>query len=194
MSFESEIDDILNPLLATFSGSLTANVEGELATIYVSGTSQVTKWAGKKFEGPPMEEAVKFARKRGSWLVTEMEDDTRRRLRNVIAKGIRNKRGIPGLSRDIRREFTHMTKYRSRLIAHTETANALGESFTKRGKELGITGKEWITVGDNRVSPECQGNEAVGVIPFDQAFPAGAMTPPQHPGCRCAAAPVMLPS
>ena len=192
MSLNSEIDDILDPLLATFASTLTSTIEGELVTIYVSGTAQMTEWAGLPFEGPPSKAAVDFARKRGAKLVTQIDEETRRRLRTTISNGIKNKRGVPGLARDIRKTFANMDKFRSELIAKTETADALGQAFMDRGKEIGVTGKEWVTVGDDRVSLECQDNEAAGVIPFNQAFPAGPMTPPQHPGCRCAAAPVMV--
>ncbi len=192
MPLSKDIDNALNPLLASFDSQLTTMVEGELTTIYVSGDAQMVEWAGVPFEGPPAKQAVAFAKTRGARLVTEMDTETKRRLGKVISDGIKNKRGVPGLSRDIRNTFGDMTKYRSELIARTETANALGEAFTDRGKDLGVTGKEWVTVGDDRVSLECQDNEAAGVIPFDQEFPSGDMAPPQHPDCRCAAAPVMV--
>ena len=121
-----------------------------------------------------------------------MDEETTRRLADIISNGIRNKRGVPGIARDLRGAFENMSRYRAQLISRTETANALGEAFTSRGRGLGVTGKEWVTVGDERVSPECLDNEAQGVIPFNDAFPSGAMTPPQHPGCRCATAPVMI--
>jgi len=192
MPLSKDIENILDPLIGAFSGSLKTNVQGELTTIYVSGDAQMVEWAGVPYEGPPATQAVSFAKTRGAQLVTQMDDETKRRLGQVISNGIQNKRGVPGLARDIRKTFTDMTKFRSELIARTETANALGEAFTDRGKELGVTGKEWVTVGDDRVSLECQDNEAAGVIPFDQEFPSGHMTPPQHPDCRCAAAPVMI--
>jgi SPP1 gp7 family putative phage head morphogenesis protein len=78
---------------------------------------------------------------------------------------------------------------RASLIARTETADALGQSFEDRGKEMGIEGKEWITAGDDKVSDGCKENGAVGVIPFDNAFPSGDQRPPRFPGCRCACAP-----
>ena len=191
MSLNTDIDGILNPLISTFSARRLASIEGELVSIYVSGTAQMTEWAGLPFEGPPAKAAVDFAKKRGAQLVTEMDKTTKKRLARVISDGIQNKKGVPGIARDIRKTFTDMTKYRSEIIARTETANALGEAFIDRGKELGVTGKEWITAGDERVSLECQENEAAGVIAFDATFPGGTKTPPQHPACRCAVAPIM---
>ena len=46
-------------------------------------------------------------------------------------------------------------------------------------KDMGIQGKEWVTVGDDRVSDECQANEDQGVIPVNQAFTSGAMALPR---------------
>ena len=192
MPLGEDIDAILDPLIATFSGALETSLEGELVSVYVSGDAQMVSWAGQPFEGPPTKAAVDFAKKRSATLIKELDTVTRERLRTTIANGITNKRGVAGLGRDIRQTFTDMSRYRSELIAQTETSNALGEAFMDRGKKLGITGKEWITAGDQRVSLECQDNEMAGAIPLDQAFPAGPMRPPQHPGCRCAAAPVML--
>ena len=144
----------------------------------------VVIWAARK--------AVTWAEKRGAKLVTLMDEETKKRLAHTISKGIENKRGIPGLARDIRGEFTDMGKYRSELIARTETSNALSQASLDRMKDMDIDGKEWVTAGDDRVSPECRGNEAEGIIPVNQAFSSGVMVPPQHPSCRCAIAPARL--
>ena len=85
-----------------------------------------------------------------------------------------------------------MSKFRSQMIARTETASALSQASLDTMEDMGIGGKEWITVGDGDVSPECLGNEAQGVIPVKQAFSSGAMSPPEHPNCRCALAPAKL--
>jgi len=190
MPLDKDIENTLDPLIGTFNKTLITKVEGELTTIYVSGDAQMVEWAGVPYEGPPAKQAVSFAKKRGAELVTHMDDETKRRLANVISDGIESKRGIPGTARDIRKTFTDMTKYRSELIARTETANALGEAFTDRGKGLGVTGKEWVWPGGK--CNICAENEAAGVIPFDQAFPSGHTTPPAHPNCVCACAPVMI--
>ena len=192
MSLDTEIDDILDPLITAFSGELQIDLEGELVTVYISGDLQVVNWAGVPYEGPPSQVAVDFAQNRSATLVKGLDAETRERLRTTISNGIKNKRGVEGLARDIRKTFDSMTRARSQMIARTETANALGEAFLDRGDKLGITGKEWITAGDERVSLECQDNEGQGAIPIDQSFTSGPTHPPQHPNCRCALAPVML--
>ena len=74
---------------------------------------------------------------------------------------------------------------RKRVIAQDQTRKATEEGAAVLAKEQGKKFKTWITVGDDRVSDECQTNEADGWIPVDDTFDAGAMQPPQHPRCRC---------
>jgi len=197
-SLGSETGAVLDPMLATLKGKLQAILVGHLTTIYISGSAEMIAYGKTKlgipvtYEGPPMSEAIDWAEKEGARLVTQMDEETKRRLAQVVSDGIKNKRGIPGLSRDLRKSFTDMGRYRSQLIARTETANALSNASLDRMGEMGIEGKEWVTVGDDRVSPECQGNEAEGVISTNQMFSGGVMAPPQHPNCRCSLAPARL--
>ena len=198
MPLNSDVNNILNPLLAVFDERLKTTVNGHLAEIRISGTAEMITWGKTQagvpiaFEGPPISQAVAWAEKQGALLVTRMDEETKRRLTGVISRGIENKRGIPGLSRDIRGTFADMTKFRSELIARTETANALSQASLDTMKEMGIDGKEWITAGDDLVSDECSANEDQGVIPADQPFTSGPMAPPQHPDCRCTVSPARL--
>jgi len=197
-SLGSESGGVIDPILSSLQGKLKARLVGHLATIYYKGSAEMISWGKTNagvpiaYEGPPMEEAIDWAKKHCAKLVKDIDSETKRRLADTISNAIKNKRGIPGLSRDIRKSFDNMSKYRSQLIARTETANALSQSSLDRMKDMEIEGKEWITVGDANVSPECQGNEAEGVIPRDKMFSGGVMAPPQHPNCRCALAPAKL--
>jgi len=197
-SLESDARDMLDPLLATFSGKLKTDVSERLAEIYYSGSAEMITWGKTKggvpiaYEGPPISEAIDWAEKQGARLVTQMDDETRRRLAKVISDGIKNKRGIPGLARDLRKSFDNMSKYRSRLISQTETTQALFQASQDRMEDMGIEGKEWIlgSGGEQGNCPQCQANAAVGVIPVNSSFP----TPQDsiHPGCTCAIAPARL--
>ena len=194
----SEVRKILDPLLATFDDSLTVMFDEQLAELYVSGQAEMITWGKTKagipiaYEGPPISQAIDWAEKHSATLVKGMNEETRKRLAHTISQGIENKRGIPGLSRDLRKTFTDMSRHRSQLIARTETANALSTASLDNMKDMGIEGKEWVTAGDDLVSPECEGNEAEGVIPVGQTFSGGVDAPPQHPDCRCTIAPARL--
>ena len=198
-SIGSDSSDMLDNLLVAFSSNLKYRVNGYMPTIYMSGVAEMVTWGKTKggipiaYEGPPIQQAIDWADKYCAKLVTKMDEETKSQLAKIISDGINNKRGIPGLSRDIRKSLEDMSKYRSQMIARTETANALSQASLDSMKDMGIEGKEWITAGDDRVSEECQMNEAEGVIPVNQAFSGGVMAPPQHPDCRCTVAPARLP-
>lgn len=197
MSLSGDVDDVLNPLLAAFDASLEAELTGELTDTYISGQAQMTTWGQTAggipiaYEGPPMEVAISWAQKHGARLVTQMDDETKRRLADVVSRGIANKRGVDGIGRDIRKEIQQMSVYRGRMIGRTETANALSQGSLDAMKDMGIEGKEWVWPGGE--CDICAENQAAGVIPIDQAFPSGDMAPPAHPNCECALAPARLP-
>jgi len=198
MPLNKDINNALDPLLAAFSDDLDVRLNGFMATAYLKGRAEMITWGKTKggipiaYEGPPISAAVDYAKTQAAQLVTQMNTETQRRLALSISKGIQTKQGIPKLASEIRRDFADMTKYRSELIARTETADALSQASLNGMADMGITGKEWVTVGDSDVSDECMGNEAEGVIPVNQTFSGGVDDPPQHPDCRCSLAPAKL--
>ncbi len=190
--------DLLDPILAALRASLLYRLNGYIATIYIAGTAQMVSYGKTKlglpvlYEGPPIQQAIDFAREHCAKLVTQMDDETKTRLSQIISDGIQNKRGVPGLARDIRKEFEDMTKYRSNLIATSETRDALFHASQDRMEDMGVTGKEWVLGAGGREGncADCRSNAAVGVIPIGDEFPI-----PQndiHPGCTCAIAPSMI--
>jgi len=192
----SDITDVLDPIIDSFSRSLTANVAGHSTEGYLAGSAQMIAWGRTKFkdlpifyEGPPMEQAVQYANRHAAQMVTQMDQETKQRLAKVIGDGIKNKRGVPGLTADIRKTFTDMKANRAPVIARTETADALEQSFMDRSKDMGVTGKRWVTFNPCEI---CQANEGEGDVPIDHTFSSGDTRPPAHPNCQCALAPVML--
>lgn len=194
-SLESETRDILDSLLAALRTSLLYRLNGHLVAIYISGSAEMVSYGKTKlglpiyYEGPPIEQAIAYTQKHCAKLVTQMDEETKHRLAQVIRDGIKNKRGIPGLQRDIRHSFTNMSKTRATMIARTETNDALSQAFMDKAHAMNIEGKEWLTFDP---CPICEGNATDGVIPIDQSFSSGDMRPPAHPNCRCSLAPAML--
>jgi len=190
------INDFIDPILALFTDDLTYRLNGYLATVYLRGSAQMIQWGRTKttdmpiyYEGPPMQDAINYAREHTASLVKGLNDETRDRMQEVIENAISEKRGIDGLSRDLRKVFDDMSMNRSQVIARTETCDALESAFMDRAKDLGVTGKEWIVTDPCDI---CQANGDAGAIGINETFPSGDMRPPQHPNCRCALAPVML--
>ena len=197
-SLGSDTGNIVDPILSTLRTTLFEKLNNQLLAVWVSGTAEMVSWGQTKagipiaYEGPPIQGAIDWAKKHSATLVKGIDEETKKRLAYTIKQGIETKRGIPGLARDIRSTFTDMSKHRSELIARTETANALSQASLETMEDMGIDGKEWVTAGDDKVSDECLGNEAEGVIPVGQAFSGGVMAPPQHPDCRCTLSPARL--
>jgi SPP1 gp7 family putative phage head morphogenesis protein len=196
MSLPTDLNGFINPILSVFVNDLQYRLNGYLVTAYLRGSAQMVQWGRTKttdmpiyYEGPPMQDAINYASKHTATLVKGLNDETRDLMRNTIEKAIKEKRGIPGLARDLRTQFDNMTKVRSQVIARTETADALEQSFMDRAKDIGVTGKEWIVTDP---CPICEANGNEGPVPLDHVFSSGDMRPPAHPNCRCALAPVML--
>jgi len=189
----SDIDDVIEPVLMVFRTQLRARLLSHAVTCYLNGSAQMTSFGHTlkgipiTFEGPPMQDAINFANKHAARLVKEIDTETRDRLAKTISDAIKEKRGVDGLARDIRNEFDDMGKVRSKLIARTETNTSLSKGSFDRAKDMGVTGKSWLTVGDGKVRPSHQQNEAAGVIPIDEKFPSGDLHPPGVDGfnCRC---------
>ena len=80
---------------------------------------------------------------------------------------------------------------RARMIARTETIRAFSDATLNRYSESGIRGvvgeAELQSAQDGKVCPICQGLEALGAIPIEEA--RGVI--PVHPNCRCAWLPVV---
>ena len=209
MTLNSDINDYLDPILKTFEADLAVRLQGYLADAYLRGSAQMISWGRTKlegkpilYEGPPMQQAVNYASKHISKvkLVDGIQDETKARLAEIISDGIKNKRGIDGIARDIRKELNWTGKLpseikglslkdRSEMIARTETADTLEQAFVDRSKAMGVTGKQWVTHDPCEI---CEANEDEGVVPIDHVFSSGHERPPAHPNCRCALAPVMM--
>jgi hypothetical protein len=78
------------------------------------------------------------------------------------------------------------------LIAQNEAVGVISRPSLESMKDLGVTGKEWVTAGDDRVCEICLGNQDAGVIPVGRAFPSGHMHLPGCERCRCVLAPAIL--
>lgn len=81
--------------------------------------------------------------------------------------------------------FNKLLKDRKEVIAQTEMRKATSEVKAEEARLRGDKFKVWQTVGDDRVSDECQACEAQGPIPIGDNFTSGNGEPPNHPRCRC---------
>ena len=133
--------------------------------------------------GPAAIEAAQFAAVTAAQLVTGINRTTQKRMAELIAKGIRDKLGVEGTGRLIRRELLEMSVRRSNLIATTEINDAMSEAMLRKMVQRNAPGKG--TVLSVNPCPICIGNHADGAIPLGQAFRSGHQRTPFHPDCRC---------
>lgn len=198
VSPSGEWDEWLDAVIKTFQADLTARMVSHIGNIYIAGSTQMMSYGQTKlgipilYEGPSIKQAIEWAKDYGAGLVTKMDIETRSQLAQVISDGISNKRGVEGVSRDIRKVFTDMSKDRADMIAQTETNAALSRGSFDRMVDMGVDGKQWIAIGDDLSCEICNGNADQGVIPIDDPFQSGDMQTPGHPNCRCATSPARL--
>jgi len=81
--------------------------------------------------------------------------------------------------------YNKLLQDRKEVIARTEQRFATEKANEVQALENGKEFKAWLTVGDSRVSNECEANESDGWIPIDEVFDSGHDHPPEHPRCRC---------
>ena len=74
-------------------------------------------------------------------------------------------------------------------IVQTEVTRGQAAGAAAIYRDAGVQRVEWVTAEDARVCDFCDANEAAGPVFLGQAFPSGAIQPPQHPRCRCALVP-----
>jgi len=201
--FWTETGQVIDPVLAAFSTPLKNQLAREVAQVYISGSAQMEEYAktlgGRSiyFEGPPIQQAIDYANSHCATMVTKMNDETRKLIANTIADSIQNKRGIDGMRVDLQRLFNKMKRgdemsiSRARMIARTESSDALSQSFIDRSDKLGIDYKQVVT-GDPCAL--CRGNAAEGIVPTHHIFQSGHERPPFHPSCVCALAPALAPA
>lgn len=196
----NELGNVVDPILKLFKARLIKDIIGRFIEIYLAGSAEMLEWGRTKggkpiyFEGPAMRQAMDYATEHCAQLVTNMDEESKQLIADIVRDAIDNKRGVEGLAHDLRAKFDDMSSARSRMIARTETSNALEQAFLDRSKAMGVTGKEWIAYEPCEV---CAGNAELDPIPIDSdeyedSEGVNITRPPAHPNCRCALAPVML--
>ena len=196
MTIHDEVRAVLDPILGVVQESIETTWEGHLVRMYIRGSAQMVSWGVTKgglpivFEGPPIQDAINYASTRGGQLITKLNEETINRITQTVSQAIKNKRGIDGMARDIRNTMEDMSHKRARMIARTESNDALSQAFLDRGKELGVESSTWIPRAP--LDEDCLNNAKAGPVKLGEAFPSGHRRPPAHPNCECALAPKRL--
>lgn len=141
--------------------------------------------------------AVAYLRDYGAQRVTQVNQTTKDAIRDMIVRGIEERRTYDQIAKDISARFAEFAvgkpqqhiDSRAHLVAVTEIGNGYehGSEIVVKDLQAGglVMEKYWLTSHDDRVSDGCRANENDGWIPLDQAHNSGHMKPLRFPGCRC---------
>lgn len=116
----------------------------------------------------------------------ELADATRNMIRRTLAKAVKDKLTDEQIADLLANDYAFSPE-RAELIARTEVRNAVGAGALAGAQRVGMKIKKWFTTDNDNACPLCLENAAAGWIPINQAFPAGAEAPLQHPRCQCSA-------
>lgn len=111
-------------------------------------------------------------------------------LSQALALGMAEGRSPKEIARNITATIDKIGLNRAKTLARTEVIRAHHGASIAEFRAAGIEGvivkAEWLTAGDNRVCPRCEGNEG-------QIFTLDEIEPmiPLHPNCRCVAIPIV---
>lgn len=141
--------------------------------------------------------AVGYADDYAALRVARINDVTRQGIRRLVGEAVGDGWSYQQLAGAIRETYAGFhtprpqlhIRDRAELVATTEVGNAYEAGTIGGGRQLEQAGlameKAWLTVGDDRVDPDCAANEAAGWIALSAAFPSGDDRPLAHPACRC---------
>lgn len=117
-------------------------------------------------------------------LSTQITDTTSRKLTEAIREAAEDGLSVDETAKRVRELGEEFGGARSRLIARTETFNALrGAAHIKAKRSGAVSKKTWATQKDGRVRDEHRLLEGMAVG-IDEEFPGEGQTPGK-PGCRC---------
>ena len=109
-----------------------------------------------------------------------ISDATKKKIRAIVLEGEKAGLSSVKIAAEIRKVYNGWEAgtevYRSMRIARTEVHQAAGTAMHESARQSGVAKfKAWLDAGDDRVRDEHVTNTAQGYIPFDDAFPDGAM-------------------
>lgn len=148
------------------------------------------KFADDLVFGEPTKEVLEYFDKRtesllkGSSEFKSLDVQTSAQIEQIIKENI--EKPLEQIMQILTNNIADLTITRAKLIAETETANALeGARWLMYKTEFTGGLKEWFTVNDERVRHSHRNNQSEGKIPIEKAFSSGEMRAGEAPRCRC---------
>ena len=162
---------------ATIASSLAHVSESPPATYWDTWTPGYGGAAAQAADGKMAEALSKL-----DINIQGMTDTSIERIGNQVAAGLEK-----GLSiQETAKEVTQVVgdPARAEMIANTEMCRASTTASEQTYEEAGVEQVEWMAEAD--ACPDCEANEDGNPYDLDSA-----PSPPEHPNCRCALAPIV---
>lgn len=128
-------------------------------------------------------QAARWAEEWSSQLVRAITESTRRELRDILGRAIREGWGIDEIEEAIAARGV-FSRERARLIAITETTRSFATANAIAWNAAGVERGRWFTAADDRVCPICDARAGKS-FPLLSSASFDSDLPPAHPGCRC---------
>lgn len=135
------------------------------------------------------EDARKWAEQYAYSKIVDVNETSRRVLREKVSNWIVSGKPLPELIRDKKLVYLFGPK-RAKMIAITEVTRAYAEANQMVFQQAGVKKRRWNTGNDELVCLICRPLNGK-VVDINEPFPGGIMLPPAHPNCRCWITPVV---
>jgi len=128
--------------------------------------------------------AVTALKTRNLSLITNLTEETKTRLLNIMVDSIRDGTGSEETARLMTEEIDNLTRTRARTITRTEISYAYNTAISQTYRDAGIEQWQWLAALGTACCEECTENH--GEI-FEWSDPK----PPLHPNCLCTIYPIV---
>jgi SPP1 gp7 family putative phage head morphogenesis protein len=171
--------------------NLRKNIFETLQDAARRGVRTATNQTLALFGQPAIKEVVlaskykSFIKNRIKNLVKGLDQNTKKIMANSLVKGVEMGWSRSRIQKELLKDIPALAVARAKTIVHTETTAIYSYMAEKTAVMNGLKDKVWITMGDNKVCPFCESNQAQGTVPLNEVFSSGNVQPPAHPNCRC---------
>ena len=131
------------------------------------------------------EDGFSIINDRSTYLLRQLDETTVSWISNIIEDGIADEFTALEIAAIIKENSPAMIERRTNMVGENELMFMFNAMQTYTFLKNGIKEAKWITAGDERTCPICNGNSGDGYIPISDLFSSGHEYPPAHIGCRC---------
>ena len=190
-------EDLVDSVLYPF-GEMSRRLADSTTAIYIQilgerGQEELERLGMDIFFNMSSEEVEAWIKKYIPKFSENLEKVNIGKLREQLLEGIKAGEGVPKLARRINETYDNWSRYRSQMIARSETLRASNQGALEAYRQSGVVEKKiWITYLDDNTCEECEAldGEVVGIdgdfFESDYDVEGEGLMPPLHPQCRCA--------